>query len=190
MTRRFDVLKNPIVLFTSLCFLLILYQLFYKNTDFLCQINPPELPVKNFEEVQRQKYSNLEINIYNRSDFTFVQLNPLKTSAHTQQKIVDNERYGSQTDRRHNVSQYCSEHMATNNYLREANANVGRNTQLVYFDFAHSFLFCQIQKVGSSTWNTIMLRIRDIKNVRHYQAIEKELGISASRKRHFLRDTM
>ena len=190
MTRHLDLLKKPIVLFPLVCLLLIFYSLFLKNTDFLCQINPPEIPVKNIAHLQQQKHSNVEVDIYYRSDLMSVQLNPLKTSANLQQKLVDNDRSGSETDRRHNVSQYCSEHMTKNKYLREANSNVGRNTQLVYFDFAHSFLFCQMQKVGSSTWNTILLRIRDVKNAQHYQAMESELGVAASRKRHFLRDTM
>jgi hypothetical protein len=190
MARYLDVLKKLIVLFPAACLIVILCQLSSKNTDFLCQINPPEVPDQNVEHVQQQQYNNVEASIYNRSDFTSVQLNPLKTSAQKQQKLVDNERYGSETDRRHNISQYCSEHMTKDKYLRDANANVGRNTQLVYFDFEHSFLFCQIQKVGSSTWNSILLKIRDVKNAQYYQEMESKLGVAASRKRHFLRDTM
>ena len=119
-----------------------------------------------------------------------VKKNRLKTKAAQHQKELDFYRYGSTIDRRQNVSEYCKKHLVKDEYLREANANVGRNEQLVYFDFAHSLLFCQMQKVGSSTWNTILLRIRDIKNVPHYQSEEGELGVPASRKRHFLRDTM
>ena len=114
----------------------------------------------------------------------------MKTKAAQHQKELDLYRYGSAIDRRQNITEYCKKHIVKDKYLQEANANVGRNEQLVYFDFAHSLLFCQMQKVGSSTWNTILLRIRDIKNVPHYQSEESELGVPASRKRHFLRDTM
>ena len=80
MTRYLDVWKKPIVLFPLVCLILILYSLFSKNTDFLCQINPPELPVKNVEHVPQQNHSNVEADIYYRSDLMPVQLNPLKTS--------------------------------------------------------------------------------------------------------------
>lgn len=190
MPRYLDVSKKQIVIYITFCVLLFLYQYFSKDTDTIYETSQSDVPVKSIEELQQQNYLNVEANVYYSSNFTSVQSNPLKKIAHMQQRLVDRARSGTTTDRRHTVSQYCREHMHKNKHLREANTNVGRNTQLVYFDFAHSFLFCQMQKVGSSTWNTILLRIRDIKNVQNYQVLESELGVVSSRKRHFLRDTM
>ena len=186
------MLKKELVVFgVFLCVVFLLYKYNLNDSNIIACKNLDM--TKHFKAAQQpinDQYIIPDTSVYSQSSDYNVKTNPLKYTVQTRQEELDNERYGTKIDKRQNITNYCRKHMAKNPFLQRANSRVGLKTQLVYFDFAHSFLFCQMQKVGSSTWNTILLRIRDIKNVRRYQSEESELGVVASRKRHFLRDTM
>ena len=190
--RPCDIAKRTSSVFILLCISLLLYHYIFNNYLNTCQnyeANESDIIVVK-ESPNYKKTRDKQINIYLQSNQKDIYYNNLKLNARKYQQIVDKERYGSSIDKRQNITDYCAKNIEENVYLKEANENVGRSQQLVYFDFAHSFLFCQMQKIGSSTWNRILLRIRDIKNVQQYQEDESKLGVIASRKRHFLRDTM
>ena len=190
--RQCDIVKKTSSMLVIFCVVLVSYHFIFSNNVNKCQsyeINKRDTPV-----IQNLYLKNITgnklISIYSQNEHTKFQSNGLKALARDYQQKIDQERYGSHVSKRQNITDYCHQHIDQDDILKEANENVGRTTQLVYFDFAHSFLFCQMQKVGSSTWNRILLRIREIKNVQQYQEEESKLGVVASRKRHFLRDTM
>ena len=190
--RYCDIVKKASSVFILLCMSLLFYHYIFNNYLITCQkynVNESDVTIVK-ESPQDKKLRDNQINIYLKSNQKEVNFNNLKLNARQHQQIVDKERYGSSIDKNQNITKYCARNFEENIYLKEANENVGRSQQLVYFDFAHSFLFCQMQKIGSSTWNRILLRIRNIQNVQQYQEDESNLGVKASRKRHFLRDTM
>ena len=66
------------------------------------------------------------------------------------------------------IKQYCNRHKH-DVQLKEVNTDSKWNEDL-WFDYKYGFLYCQISKVGSSTWVDVMLQL---KNVNHSKLLRQ-----------------